>query len=128
MLTPTRPTPAADRSYLGHYGLVGNPWAVWLLGQQSEMLADDASLFGGERVTPPDCPAEHPLAPLARYKMRWRPGFFKCYQHEPPVEISIEPRFDPAPDFDALKSTGKMLDYVWDDAAGCYAVVEIRDG
>ena len=124
MLTPTRLTPAADRSYLGHCGLVGNPGAVWLLGQQSEMLADDASLFSGERIRAPDCP----MHVSAGVRMHWRPGFFKCYQHEPPVEISIEPRFDPAPDFDALKSTGKMLDYVWDDAAGCYAVVEIRDG
>lgn len=96
-------TPAGDRSYLGHYGLVGNAWAVWLLNQQSEMLADDASLFSKGRVVPPYCPRHG----FARVRMHWRPGFFKCYQHEPPFEIRIEPRIEPAPDFDALGREGQ---------------------
>lgn len=123
----SKPTPAADRSYLGHYGLVGNPWTVWLLGRQSEMLADDASLFSGERIEPPDCPSPEHLRNFARARMHWCPGFFKCYQHDPPNKIRIEPRFEPAPTFDALSNTDKMLDYVWDDDAGRYEVVEIRD-
>ncbi len=115
-------TPAGDRSYLGHYGLVGNAWAVWLLAQQSEMLADDASLFSKGRIVPPDC-----LKHFARVPMHWRPGAFKCYQHEPPFEIRIEPRIERAPDFDALGSLGKMLDYVWDKDAGRYVVMELGD-
>lgn len=116
-------TPAGDRSYLGHYGLIGNPWAVWLLGRQSEMLADDARLFSRSRIVPPDCP-QHGLASVP---MHWRPGAFKCYYHEPPFEIRIEPRFEPAPDFDALGSLDKMLDYRWDNDRRRYVVVEMAD-
>ena len=118
-MTGGRLPPDAGHSYLGKYGLIGNPWAVWLL-QQSELLAIDSGRFTNGRVRPPLCPKSL----LPPHRMVWRPGAFKCYQHDKPVVVPIKVTYAKAPRFDALKATGKMLDYVWDEESRRYVVQE----
>ena len=118
-----------DPSYLSVYGIT-NPWTAWLLARQSELLAEDATSFYRGQIVPPLCPGPHrPFVKPPR--MHWRPGAFKCYLHDEPVEISIDAEFEPAPDIDVLSKLDKMLDYVWDPGKlgehdGKWIVVEVE--
>ncbi len=111
-----------DPSYLSTYGIT-NPWAVWLLGKQPEMLSEDARSFSQSDIAPPYCP-QH----FAQIRMHWRPGAYKCYFHEPPFEIAIEHEYDKAPKLNVLDKLEKTLDYRWNPGRcgdhGYWEVVE----
>ena len=121
-----------DPSYLSVYGIT-NPWTVWLLARQSELLAEDATSFHQGQIVAPLCPSpEHRMSWGSKVpRMNWRPGAFKCYLHEEPVEVSIDAEFERAPELDVLSKTDKMLDYVWDPGRpgqddGKWIVVEVE--
>jgi len=110
------PAPDAGRSYLGHYSIV-NPWTVWLLNRAPELLTEPAS-----RLTRTDAYA--PLCHIGRpHRMVLRPGEWVCYLHD--VRVKIEPKYERAPKADVLSRTAEMLDYVWDDLEGRYAIVSL---
>lgn len=116
----------AGRSYLGTYGIVGNVWATWLLGLESELLMSPATSFGIQ-VSSPLCPVYK--WGEKRHGMVLRPGEWVCYRHgEDHVERKqIKPAIPKAPKLDVLSRVGlnEMLDYQWDDKECRYVVVAI---
>lgn len=71
--------PIADRSYLGVYGLT-NPWAPWVMNRASHLLAKRAKDWRVAEVAP-RCPNA-----MCGMTMVRRPGAWKCYHHDPPIE------------------------------------------
>lgn len=102
---------AQDPSYLSTYGIT-NPWSAWLVGADSSVLSYTVNELVHQPIDIPFCP--DPLGEHAQpIRMLYRPGAWKCYQHDSPVMIPIETQIERAPEIDVLSRTDKMLDYRW---------------
>jgi hypothetical protein len=75
------PPPELDRgSYLSTYGLL-NPWTLWLLAHEPELVGLRPSELHQASVAP-RCPD-----PLCRRAMQMRAHVWRCYYHEPPRSL-----------------------------------------
>ena len=117
------PVSAGGETYLGHYGIVGNAWAAWLLARESTLLAARPSDLAQSDDAPP-CPGPAAASPWLRCKGRMvlRAEGWKCYQHAEPVLVKPQLAIPAAPAGDVLGRTGEALDYVWDVDEGRYAI------
>ncbi|OGS01141.1 MAG: hypothetical protein A2V88_08655 [Elusimicrobia bacterium RBG_16_66_12] len=112
------PPPDAGASFMGVYGL-GNPWVLWLLRKQAELLALTPEQLRRDLV--PVCPDSRGWKP---HRMMLRPEGWVCYRHpkwmegrmiESPVRVLFEPRLQRAPKGDVLTRVKEALDVVYDD-------------
>ena len=116
-----KPPPDAGRSYLGQYGMVGNAWFVWALNGDPEfVMQTPAQIRRGLR--PPRCPGAHDPH-RAPPRMKWRPGAWKCYEHDEPIVIEIQTKLPRCPRVDVLSRLDEALDYRWNDRERRYEVV-----
>ena len=112
--------PAGGESYLGHYGIVGNAWAAWLLARDSTLLAAPPSdLMQSDRA--PRCPLVVRFRPCAE-RMVLRAEGWKCYRHAEAVVVKPQLAIPAAPTGDVLGRSGEVLDYVWSDEEKRYVI------
>lgn len=92
-----RPCPCNCRepSFLNHYGL-GNVVTTWLIAKAPELVAaGPTALYSHDR--PPRCPFGD-----CGQSMKLRPGFWKCFMHDPPITLRVRPEYERAPEGDVL--------------------------
>jgi len=104
--------PAGGETYMGVYTLA-NPIVAWLIGLAPEIVAEPAERLRRGGDTPPRCPIEECGA-----RMHYRPGAWRCYQHDETVTVAVRPHYAPAPRGDVLSRASEMLDYVYSDEEG----------